>query len=104
MIGLWILNVIIYLSLAQAQPLVIDRNMSAVDGIKVSMKAMAGNKLMMFLLLLIVGIVGGIFGLITCFAGFIAVIPYMFLMLAVFYLQATGQPTVQIQRPGYYQQ
>jgi hypothetical protein len=102
LIGLGILNVVIYLGLAQAQPLVIDRNMSALDSIKMSMQVMSGNKLMLFLLLLVVGILGAIFGFVTCFIGFIAVVPYSFLMLAVFYLQATGQPTVEMRQPGMY--
>ncbi|RIK83333.1 MAG: hypothetical protein DCC68_04215 [Planctomycetota bacterium] len=94
-----IVNVVIYLSVSQSFAAVVDRDMPAIDGIKTSISVMSGNRLTLFLLFLVVGIVGGLFSLVTCFIGFVAVVPYIGLLQAVFYLQCTGQRTSEFGPP-----
>lgn len=91
-----IINIVLYFLFAQALPLIVDRDLSVGDALSMSTEVMKGNKLMLFLVFLVFGIVGGLFCLITCGLGLFLYVPYMFLLTAVFYLQATGQPTADV--------
>jgi hypothetical protein len=71
---------------------VVDCNMGVMESLSNSTHFMVGNKLIVFVILLVVGLVGGIFGLFTCCIGYVFVISYMQLMMVAIYLTATGQP------------
>jgi hypothetical protein len=71
---------------------IVDRNSGVMQSLSESAHFMVGNKLTAFLIMLVVGFVGTLFGLFTCCTGFVLVIPYMSLMLVAIYLSATGQP------------
>lgn len=88
-----IASVIIYLLVSQSYFLVVDRDLRAMEAISTSVSIMSGNKLALFVVLLVTGVLGIIGTIITCFIGIIAVLPFSMLVLAVFYLQATGQAT-----------
>jgi hypothetical protein len=47
--------------------------------------------LTLFLVLLVCSIVGGVFCLMTCLIGILFAVPFAYLLMGVFYLQATGQ-------------
>lgn len=71
---------------------IVDRNLSATEALAESRRFMSGNRLITFLILLVVGFVGSLFGILTCCIGFILVVPYMALLNTTIYLSATGQP------------
>ena len=87
-------GIIFAMMLIQAQLLIIDRNMGVIDAMSTSRDVMVGNKMTVFALFLVVGLVGGIFALITCGLGVFAVVPYMWILTVMAYLGVTGQPTM----------
>lgn len=79
----------------QAQPLIVDRNMGVIEALTVSRQVMAGNKLTVFLILLVATFVGILFSIVTCFFGFpIVFFLYMPVLYIVIYFGVTGQPTL----------
>ena len=70
---------------------IIDRGEGVIEGINSSMLFMKGNKLMVFLVLIVAGIVGLIFGCGTLCIGFLFVTPFTYLLMATIYCSATGQ-------------
>lgn len=89
----FIVAIVLQLLFAQALPLIVDKNQSAGDALTNSMLVMRGNKLTAVLVVIVVAIVGGLFMVVTCLIGILFAIPFMHVLRAVFYLQATGQPT-----------
>ncbi len=85
----------------QAQFLIIDRNAGVVEAMGGSRDVMAGNKLIAFAVLLVAGILAGLFTLLTCFTGALAAAPYMMILTAVLYLGVTGQPTMLDRHVSY---
>lgn len=71
--------------------LIYDRNMGIMEAFLASPEYMRGNYLTLFLALLVSGFLGGLVALITCGVGLLFVMPYMFVLGAVFYVMATGQ-------------
>jgi hypothetical protein len=71
---------------------IIDCKMAIGDAMSSSGRFMAGNKLIAFLVLLVTGLGGLVFALLTCCLGYVLVVPYMTLTMAAVYLSATGQP------------
>lgn len=97
MLGLVLLiipGIIFAMMLMQAQLLIIDRNIGVTDALSLSRAVMAGNKLTVFALGLVVSIVGMLFVLVTCGLGYFAFIPFMAILNIVIYLGVTGQPTM----------
>jgi len=80
--------------LIQAQLLIIDRNLGVIDAMSTSRDVMVGNKLTVFALFLVTGIIGLLLALITCGLGYFAVGPYVMILSIVIYLGVTGQPTM----------
>jgi uncharacterized membrane protein len=91
----------------QAPLLIIDRNMGVIDALSASRRVMAGNKLTLFLIYLVVTVVAFFVGILTCFTGFI-VYQYIYapILYLVVYFGVTGQPTMadryitQPEQPG----
>lgn len=86
-------GIIVALMFSQFYYLILDRRIGVLESFSISQKVMIGNKLTLFALVLVVGLLGGLFALVTCFVGLVAVAPFFSLMLAVTYLVVTGQPT-----------
>ncbi len=84
--------------------LIIDRNMGVFEALGASREIMSGNKLIAFFVFLVVFLLGGLFGICTCYVGFLFFIPYMGILYAILYLTATGQPTMSDYRDLQYQQ
>jgi phage FluMu protein Com len=82
---------------------IVDRDAGVIDAFGQSVRYMRGNRLTTFALTLIVGILGGIFSVCTCYLGFILYMPFLMLMMAMIYLMATGQPHAGMQ-PAFGQQ
>jgi phage FluMu protein Com/uncharacterized membrane protein len=95
--------IVVMMMFFQFYYLIVDRNMGIMEALSASREIMAGNKGTAFGVLLVAGILGGLFGLFTCFIGFFAVIPYMCILYAVLYLSCTGQPTMSDIRDMQYQ-
>ena len=87
-------GIIFMYMLWQAQLLIIDRNLGVIEAMSTSREVMVGNKLMVFALWFVAGILGYLFTIITCGLGALAFFPYMVIMHIVIYLGVTGQPTV----------
>lgn len=80
---------------------IIDFDAGPMEAMRQSAHYMRGNKLSMFLLMLVVGVVGGLFICLTCCVGNILYLPYYNAMLALFYLSVTGQPlTARVDHDG----
>lgn len=101
---------IYFLAVSQFQPLIVDRNLGAVDSIKKSIEITKGNRLSLFVLVLVLSLIGfasvvlgllmlcvGIFPAMIGFGAFSA------LVLAVTFLSMTSQQIVvpdQLGMPG----
>lgn len=97
-----IVSFILSLFFALALPFIVDRNLSAGDALSKSMQFMDGNKLTLFGIELVTGIVGGLFCVFTCGIGILFFVPFVNLLPAVLYLQAAGQPTADVRpAPAY---
>ncbi len=88
-------GIIVSLMFSQFYFLIIDRNAGVIDSLSLSKDLMAGNKLMLFAIYLVGGLVGMVLVLITCGLGLFVVGPYLALMPIVIYLTITGQPMVE---------
>jgi hypothetical protein len=82
----------IFYSWLLAMFFIIDCNLGVLESVSQSSRFMAGNKLISFLILLVIGILGGLFTIFTCCVGYIFVISYMSLAMAAIYLSASSQP------------
>ncbi len=87
-------GMIFALMFIQAQPLIIDRNLGVIEAMSTSRDVMVGNKMTVFGLGIVVGVLGYLFSILTCFLGFLGFIPYMVVMHIVIYLGVTGRPTM----------
>ncbi len=85
---------IFMMMLIQAQLLIIDRNMGVLDAMSTSRDVMVGNKMTVFAVWLVTGILGMLFTILTCGLGYFGFIPYMAILNIVIYLGVTGQPTL----------
>ena len=85
----------------QTQFLIIDRNAGVVEAMGGSRDVMAGNKATAFAVLLVAGILAGLFTMLTCMIGGLAAAPYMMILTAVLYLGVTGQPTMLDRHVSY---
>ncbi|MEX2187176.1 MAG: hypothetical protein WD875_10295 [Pirellulales bacterium] len=114
---LFVVQFIVYLSVSQSHQLIVDRDLGAIDAIRTSSSIMSGNKLTLFLMMLVLIIAGvGLLVVLSIASGILAfalgetiavvlvscamllialgTMPYIWLLLAVFYLHVTGQPTM----------
>ncbi len=83
--------------------LLIDRRMGVIQAMTTSKEYMMGNKLTVFLTMLIAGILGTLFVVFTCCIGVLFYVPYLALLGAIVYLSATGQfATGQMTVTGQY--
>ncbi|MBN1591282.1 MAG: hypothetical protein JW888_17350 [Pirellulales bacterium] len=73
--------------------LIIDQNLGILDSLSTSSKVTSGNKLTMFAIGMVVGILGGLFVLCTCLIGILVVMPYVALLNVVMYLLMIGHAT-----------
>ena len=85
-------GIILALMLCQFYCLMIDRDMGVIESLEASRTLMRGNKLTLFAVWLVCGIVGGLAVVLTCFLGAFFVVPFLSLMIPVVYLMASGQP------------
>jgi len=83
------------LMFSQFYYLILDRNLDVIDALKTSQRLMDGNKLMLFLINLVAGVLGSLVMLFTCFLGVFVVVPFIAMMHAVIYLTVTNQPTAE---------
>jgi len=86
-------GIILCLMFSQFYYLILDRNSAVIDSLSQSKELMDGNKLTLFLIWLVSGVVGGLLVVFTCGLGLLAVAPFLVLMAPVIYLAITGQPT-----------
>lgn len=92
--GLAVGNMVVYLaslSLMLALYFLVDQDQGVVESLRSSVIFMRGNKRAAFLMHLAVGFGCMGFALVTCFLGSVFVLPFALLVLAVFYVAATGQ-------------
>ncbi len=71
---------------------IVDRNLGVVESFRMSSRFMKGNRVSAFAVFLLVGAVGGIGVMCTCYLGLIVYAPYLALVVSMIYLMATGQP------------
>lgn len=92
--GLLALPVLIFIgfSVSQFQPLIVDRQLGVMDSLRTSNEIMSGNRLMMFALAIVLGLLNMV-GLLACCIGILFTGAYSGLAIAVMYLIITGQPT-----------
>ena len=89
-----ILLILLSLGFVFAYPLIVDRRLSGINAVKVSLKAGMANFWSLFGLLLLNGLLG-IVGVFFCFVGVYFVLPVTFAALAVAYTQVFGTATRQ---------
>jgi phage FluMu protein Com len=85
----------IMLAFSQFYYLILDRNIDVILAMKTSLSLMEGNKLMLFIIQLVAGVLGSVLTLLTCGLGLFFVPPFLAMMQAVIYLTITGQPTAE---------
>jgi len=90
----------VMLVLSQSNYLILDRNVGVIDSLKMSKDLMEGNKLALFLIGLVSGVLGALLMLMTCGLGMLVVAPYLTMMQAVIYLTITNQPTAEQMQAG----
>jgi phage FluMu protein Com len=94
-------GVILSLMFSQYYYLVLDRNVPVLESLGQSKELTNGNKLTLFLIWLVSGLVGMLLILVTCGLGLLVVAPYCALLHPVVYLAITGQRTAdQLQSVG----
>ncbi|HUT93142.1 MAG TPA: DUF975 family protein [Thermoguttaceae bacterium] len=86
--------IVLSLMFCMFQYLIIDRNAGIIESLSLSRQITAGNKLTMFGVLLVSGLLGGLLVLFTCGLGFVLVGPYITVLWVVMYLCMSGQPTL----------
>jgi phage FluMu protein Com len=87
-IAVWIVT----LMLGQYQYLIIDRDAGIVESLQLSKQITQGNKLMLFVLFIVVGLIN-LGGMLALCVGMIFTMPYCVLCIAVAYLIMSGQQT-----------
>ena len=92
--GRWV-DLYVTLMFSQFHYLILDRNLDVIDSLKTSQDLMDGNKLTLFLIGLVTGVLGFLVTLFTCFLGTFVVMPFLAMMHAVIYLTITNQPTAE---------
>ena len=92
--------IILLLMFCMFQYLIIDRNAGIIESLSLSRQITAGNKLTMFGVLLVSGLLGGLLVLFTCGLGFVLVGPYLTVLWVVMYLCMSGQPTLAHMQSG----
>jgi phage FluMu protein Com len=97
-IALIVPGIILSLMFSQFYYLIIDRDVPIMDSFRISKDMMDGNKLMLFVIRFVAGLVGGLITILTCCLGGLVVGPYLALMNAVIYYTLIGQRTAE-QRP-----
>ena len=90
-IAMFVAFVWLTLSFYLANFFIIDRHAGALESLQLSWQFMSGNRLPVFGLTFVVGLVGGLLGCCTLGLGSIVVTPFFFLLSAVTYMLATGQ-------------
>ncbi len=102
-IGLIVAVVLIWyvmLVVSQFKYLIIDRNTGIVESLQLSRSLMEGNKLTLFLIQLVSGVIAVMATLMTCGLGGLIVATYFAMMEAAIYLTITNQPTAEQIQPG----
>lgn len=79
---------------------ILDRNAGVLESFRLSAQYTKGNRLSIFAILLIAGILGGFATVCTCYLGAIIAFPYLILATCLCYLMATGQPHAAPPAPG----
>jgi phage FluMu protein Com/preprotein translocase subunit YajC len=98
-------GIILGLMFCQFYFLIVDRNAAAMKSLEQSNELMKGNKMTVFAVLLVGGLVGGLLVVCTCLIGVFFVGPFMSLLPAVIYLAVTGQPNAaQLRQQRFPQQ
>ncbi len=92
-------GVIFALMFSQYYFLILDRNVGVMDSLNISKEIMTGNKLMLFAIGLVAGLVGLVIAVCTCGIGLLVVVPYLALLNPVIYLAITGQRTADQMLP-----
>lgn len=87
-------GIILGLMLLQAQMLIIDRKMGVIDAMSTSREVMAGNKMTVAGIYLVVGVLGLLATVLTCGLGYFGFLPYLMILNVVVYFSVTGQPTM----------
>ncbi len=95
----FVIHISLLLLFAQAMPLIVDKQLSATDALTMSMAVMRGNKLMAVLVCIVAFIAFSVFSVITCLIGLLFAVPFTYVLRAVFYMQAAGQPTADVGAP-----
>ncbi len=93
-VGYAVANIVVYLAslyIMLALYFLVDQDQGVVESLRSSLIFMRGNKRAAFLMHLAVGFGCMAFVLVTCFLGSVFVLPFALLVLAVFYVAATGQ-------------
>ena len=111
-IGLAVLGAIVAMTLtwyvtlvvSQFRYLIIDRNAGIVESLQISRAMMEGNKLTLFLIQLVSGMITAVAVIVTCGLGILVVAPYLAMMQAVIYLTITNQPMAERMQPGVLRQ
>ncbi len=107
-IGLAILGAIVAMALSwyvtlvvsQFRYLIIDRNAGIVESLQISRTMMEGNKLTLFLIQLVSGVIAAVAVMVTCGLGSLVAFPFFAMMEAVIYLAISNQPTAERMQPG----
>ncbi len=86
-------GIILGLMFSQFYYLVLDRGLPVSDAFRTSRELTRGNKLTLFLILLVFGLASVALVLLTCGLGILVVGPYGSLLIPVIYLAITGQRT-----------
>ncbi|MHC4177835.1 MAG: hypothetical protein ACYSWU_10025 [Planctomycetota bacterium] len=92
-------GVILALMFSQYLFLIVDRNVGVTDSLSISKEITTGNKLMLFLIIL-VGAGLSMLGFMACCVGIVPVAAFLGLLNAVIYLAMTGQQTADQMLPG----
>ena len=92
-------GIILSLIFSQVQYLVLDRRIAVFDSFSASDQMTHGNKLNLFLVWLLGGLLGMAATLLTCGLGIFVAGPCFALGRAVIYLTLSGEPTADMQSP-----
>ncbi len=93
-LGLVLMIVFVYflgMAIFPASVFIMDRKLGPIDALSESMRYMSGNRLVLFLNVLVVALVGGLFSCCTLYLGLILFLPYFSLFTTVLYMLITGQ-------------
>lgn len=85
-----IATIVVTLMFCQYLPLIVDRNLGAIDALRTSREITVGNKLTLFLMFLVLGVVN-LAGALACCVGLVFTAPYTALTMVMAYLLMTGQ-------------